>query len=36
MIIIIGMKILIIKIQAIILSIGVGIFEYCKRGDKPF
>ena len=36
MIIIIGMKLLIIKIQAIILYIGIGVYEYCKRGDKPF
>ncbi len=34
--IIIGMKLLIIKIQAIILSIGVGIYEYYKSGNKPF
>ena len=36
MIIIIGMKLLIIKIQAIILAIGVGIYEYYKGGNKPF
>ena len=37
MIIIIGMKILIIKIQAIILAIGVGIYEYyIKNGSKPY
>jgi hypothetical protein len=32
----IGMKILILKIQAIILTIGVGIYEYYKGGNKPF
>jgi len=37
MIIVIGMKILIIKIQAIILAIGVGIYEYyIKGGNKPY
>jgi len=36
MIIIIGMKILIIKIQAIILAFGMGIYEYYKGGGKPF
>jgi hypothetical protein len=36
MVIVIGMKILIIKIQAIILAIGVGIYEYCKSGNKPY
>jgi hypothetical protein len=37
MIIIIGMKILIIKIQAIILSLGIGIYEYyIKNGNKPY
>jgi len=36
MIIIIGMKILILKIQTIILAIGVGIYEYYKGGNKPF
>ncbi len=34
--IIIGMKILILKIQTIILSIGVGIYEYYKSGNKPY
>jgi hypothetical protein len=36
MMIIIGMKILILKIQTIILSIGVGIYEYYKSGNKPY
>jgi hypothetical protein len=36
MIIIIGMKILILKIQAIILTLGVGIYEYYKSGNKPY
>jgi hypothetical protein len=30
------MKILILKIQAIILAIGVGIYEHYKGGNKPF
>jgi len=30
------MKILILKIQAIILALGVGIYEYYKGGNKPY
>jgi len=31
------MKLLILKIQAIILALGVGIYEYyIKGGNKPF
>ena len=37
LVIIIGMKILILKIQAIILSLGIGIYEYyIKNGNKPY
>jgi hypothetical protein len=31
LVIIIGMKLLIIKIQAIILTMGIGIYEYYKN-----
>jgi hypothetical protein len=34
--IIIGMKILIIKIQAILIGLGAGIYEFYKSGNKPY